>query len=166
MSGLTKSTLSASAAPFSPPPSFSVSANAPVFVPQRTKLNPCAAAFDFSKLGAAPAAEQSPVVLHVEPSPQPSFPKPFSEPHKSEPEKSEPEPQKSEPKPEPNKTETEHKTSNKAETPKPEKVDTHKIDTHKPEPAAPPVVVKRDKYVYTRQELLGFREVPCENLLV
>jgi len=50
MSGLTtKSTLSASATPFSPP-SFSVSATAPVFVPQRTRLNPCAAEFDFSKL--------------------------------------------------------------------------------------------------------------------
>lgn len=175
MSGLTtKSTLSASATPFSPPSSFSVSANAPVFVPQRTRLNPCAAEFDISKLGTTPAVEQSPVVLHVESSPQPSLSKPFSEPHKLEPQK--PEPQKSDHKSEPEKTEpqkpepkleqlsklepskTEHKENKTDSKTDSSKTDIHK-DTHKPEPALPSTI-KPDKFVYTRQELLDFRNRP------
>jgi len=120
-------------------------------------------------------AEQPSVVLHVESSPQPSFAKPFSEPkpdHKSEPQNTEPpktEPSHTEsPKTElpkqtePSKTEssksdkTEHKPETKVDS-KPDKADTNK-DTHKTEPALPSIV-KPNKYVYTRQELLDFRNV-------
>lgn len=86
MSGLTtKSTLSASAIPFSPPPSVSVSA--PVFVPLRTKLNPCAAVFDIGKLSVSPTAPPEPVVppvvVHVE-TPSPPSPQPKPEEQKIE----------------------------------------------------------------------------------